>query len=341
MKTPEKKLFFSLTFEFLEVYMKSQMMRSPATIESYRDALTVFRRYLRDHLKIRMNAFAFSDCTRDVVLGFMEFLTSSGSCPGTRNQRLAALKSYLNFAAEKDISLQSIALSIGRIPSCRDPKKERPILDEEAARLLLSAPGNSKTGIRDKTMMILLYDSAARVDEILSLRMEDVRLDSESPSIHVLGKGHKERVISLSAKTCDFLRQYISIYHTSAAPSTDFLFYTVIRGKAGKMSEANVERFIRKYARQVREVYPNIPDKVYPHMFRRTRATSLYRSGVDLSVVSRFLGHSQLETTRIYASPSVEMMREAMEKAGNPASREEPLWDADTDDTIARMCGLR
>lgn len=107
------------------------------------------------------------------------------------------------------------------------------------------------------------------------------------------------------------------------------------------MSTANIERFLKKCAQQVREVYPDIPDRVHPHIFRRARATGLYRDGVDLSIVSRFLGHAQLETTRIYATPSVEMMREIIEKSSvNPAA-EPPLWNVDTDEAMARLCGLR
>lgn len=202
MKKRDKKLFFSMTYEFLEIYMRVQLERSPATIESYRDALTVFRHYLRDQKNISLSSFEFVQCTRDLVLDFMEYLAVAGNKPGTRNQRLAALKSYLWFAADKDISLQSIALSIGRVKAYRNPKKEKPILDEEALRLLFDAPSNTKIGIRDKTIMILLYDSAARIDEILSLKKQDICLSSNAPSIHVLGKGQKERVIALTEQTC-------------------------------------------------------------------------------------------------------------------------------------------
>lgn len=341
MKRIEKNLFFSMTYEFLEVYMRLQLERSPATIESYRDALTVFRHYLRDQRNIHLNSFEFSQCTKDLVLDFMEHLSAIGNKPGTRNQRLAALKSYLWFAADKNIALQSIAISISRVKACRNPKKEKPILDEEALRLLFDAPGNSKMGVRDKTIMILLYDSAARIDEVLSLKKQDIYLSSNVPSIHVLGKGQKERVIALTEQTCSHLQQYLSIYHPQNGPDTDLLFYTIIKGNIAKMSAANVERFLKKYAQQVREVYPNIPACVHPHMLRRTRATGLYRDGVDLSIVSRFLGHAQLETTRIYATPSVEMMRKVIEKASvNPAG-ESPLWSTDTDEAMARLCGLR
>lgn len=341
MRKSDKKLFFSFTYEFLEVYMRTQLARSIATIESYRDALTVFRHYLRDERKIRTNSFEFLHCTRDLILDFMNYLADKGNKPGTRNQRLAALKSYLWFAAEKDTSLQSIAISVSRIKSCRNPQKEKPILDEEALKRLIEVPDNSKMGIRDKTIMILLYDSAARIDEILSLRKQDLSVDTNAPYIHVIGKGQKERIIALTDMTCEHLRQYISLYHSQNSPTTDLLFYTSIKGVIGKMSEANVERFLKKYANIVRKDYPNIPDSVHPHMFRRTRATGLYRDGVDLSIVSRFLGHSHLETTRIYAIPSVEMVRKAIEKVPTQISDEKPLWDKNSDELLAKMCGLR
>lgn len=92
MKKSEKKLFFSLTYEFLEVYMRIQMLRSPATIESYRDALTVFRRYLRDELHMRVDSFGFADCTRDLVMGFMEHLSAVGNKPALATKGLRQLK---------------------------------------------------------------------------------------------------------------------------------------------------------------------------------------------------------------------------------------------------------
>ena len=341
MKKSDKQLFFSMTYEYLEIYMRTQMLRSPATIESYRDALTVFRHYLRDELHLFVDSFGFSDCTRDLVMGFMEYLSHKGSKPGTRNQRLTVIKSYLWFAAEKDITLQSVAISVSRVKSCRDPKKEKPILDDEAVQLLLDAPPDTRTGIRDKTLMILLYDSAARLDEILSLQLCDVFLTSAAPCIRVVGKGQKERVIAITERTAGHLKQYLSVYHVKGVEDTDFLFYTVIKGQCGKMSEANVERFLKKYAEQVRKEYPDIPAHVHPHMFRRTRATGLYRDGVDLAIVSRFLGHAQLETTRIYATPSVEMMRAAIAKMPSGSPNEEALWDTDADAVIAKLCGLR
>ena len=106
------------------------------------------------------------------------------------------------------------------------------------------------------------------------------------------------------------------------------------------MSTGNVARIINKYANQIRSEYPDLPERVHPHMFRRTRATGLYRSGVEIEMISVILGHSSTQTTRIYATPSVEMIRKAMTGASPDYPEEEAEWIADEDE-LARLCGLR
>lgn len=106
------------------------------------------------------------------------------------------------------------------------------------------------------------------------------------------------------------------------------------------MSPGNVERIINKYAEQIRDSHPDLPDKVHPHMLRRTRATNLYQSNVELELVSRILGHASTQTTRIYARPSLEMIREAMDRSNPELNAEKPLWLEDEEE-FAKLCGLR
>ena len=117
------------------------------------------------------------------------------------------------------------------------------------------------------------------------------------------------------------------------------LFYTIIKGIRGRMSIGNIERIIKKYADKIRPDHPNFPKSCYPHMVRRTRATNMYQDGTELELISRILGHSSTETTRIYAVPSIDMMRAAMEK-GNLSSDEKQAWP-DDEAEMARLCGLR
>ncbi len=334
-------LFFAITYEFLETFLPRQAGRSPCTVKSYREALTLFRRYVLEVLGMSIAEFTFAKCNRECLLGFMEYLSASGCAPSTRNQRLAALKSYLWFAADKDVTLQSISLTACRVPQCKAPDPERKVLSEKAATAILSQPADTRMGLRDRTIMVLLYDTAIRLAEILNLRLGDLMLDVDEPYIRVMGKGGKERIIAVSEPAVEHLRQYITFYRDADHPCTDLLFYTIIKGVAGKMSGGNVERFMQQYADMARESCPDVPHRVYPHMFRRTRATHMYQDGVDIRLISRILGHVYLDTTKTYAIPSLGMMRKAMESSVPPQAKDEkPLWIG-SEDEMARKCGLR
>ena len=262
-------LFFSMTYDFLQVYLPRQCGRSLHTVESYRDSLSLFRRYIVNNVGISIGQFSFAQCTRECVLGFMDYLSERNSKPSTRNQRLAALKSYLTFAADKDITLQSNELEIRRVPQCRVSKTEKTVIREDGMAAILRQPPNTKMGLRDRTIMVLLYDSGARLAEVLALHVSDVVVGSDNPYIRVNGKGSKQRIVPISVKTAQHLAHYISVYHTKEWLKTNLLFYTVIKSEVGMMSEGNVERFVREYARKARSSCPSIPDHVHPHMFRR------------------------------------------------------------------------
>ncbi len=341
MNNSDSNLFFSMTYEFLDIYMAKQVGRSPATIKSYRDALTLFRRYVLNKLNISIAKFTFAQCTRNCIFGFLEYLEAQGNKPGTRNIRLAALKSYLWFAADKDVTLQSIALEVSRVPQCKNPMSEKYVLSEDALNAIFSQPASTRMGLRDRTIMILLYNSAVRLAEMLNLRVNDICLNEENPYIRVMGKGSNERVVAINVKTMKHIKQYLDVYRAKDNPNTRLLFYTIIKGRAGKMSEGNVERLIQQYADKASETCPDIPSRVYPHMFRRTRATNLYQNGVELALVSRILGHAFLETTRAYAKPSLVMMREAMDSVeALQVIDEKPLW-VGSEVEMAKLCGLR
>lgn len=334
-------LFFSMTQEFLETYLPRQCGRSRHTVESYRDALSLFRRYVVGVLGIPMGSFTFAACDRECVMGFMDYLAARQSKPSTRNHRLAVLKSYVSFAADKDITFQSVALSIGRIPQFRQAKTERVVIPDEAMASILRQPPDTRRGLRDRTIMIMLYDSGARLAEILGLKISDVMLDDDNPYIRINGKGGKQRIVPISTKTIAHLKNYIAVYHGRGQPSTELLFYTVIKGIVGLMSEANVERFVKEYARQAQCSCKSVPDNIHTHMFRRTRATQLYRNGVDLPLVSRLLGHARLETTQIYASPSLKMLRDAITSVETPEQKaERPIWE-DNEAILIKLSGLR
>lgn len=335
-----KRLFFFYTWDFLNKYLIKQAGRSPETVESYRDSLTIFKNYVKDELGKSINSFLFSDCTKECIYGFRECLLAKGCKPSTVNVRVAAIRSYLYYASDQDVSIQSVALSVDQISPCKSIKEEKKILSEEGLSAILAAPPNTKTGLRDRVILILLYDTAVRISELINIRISDVAINKTYPSIFITGKGNKERTIQLTDKTAEHLKEYLRIYHPSLKPD-DYLFYTTIKGVTNHMSVGNAQRIVKKYAEQVRTSGVDLPDSVHCHMFRRTRATNLYQDGVAIELVSTVLGHARTDTTKAYyAKPSVEQLRTAMESVPTPVDDETPLWSGNEDE-MDRMCGLR
>ena len=335
----DKALFFSKTNDFLNLYLPRQVMKSDNTIHAYRDGLTVFRKYLAEVKNISIRKFRFEECTHDFLMDYMAYLKDKGCAAGTCNNRLAAVRAYLWYVADGEISMQSIALGASKVPFMKGPQKVKETINPDDLAALLSAPSDkTKIGIRDKTILILLYDSAIRVSELRELKIDSLKLNESIPYIRVRGKGDKERIVSITDKTVEHLKRYLKLYHLEK-DSNYPLFYTVIKGHVSAMSTGNVERILNKYAEMIRPEHPNLPQKLYPHMLRRTRACGLYQNGVELELVSRILGHTSTQTTRIYASPSMEMLKAAMESASDEIS-ETAEW-LDDEEELARICGIR
>jgi len=338
-RNTQTKLFFSQTWYFLNEYLPKQAGNSPATVESYRDSLSIFRHFLTENLHKSIATFKFSDCTKDCVYDYREHLQQRGNKPSTINVRVTAIRTYLNYAADVDISVQSVALAISQIRPLKKIQNEKEVLNEDALAAVLSSPPQTKMGLRDRAILVTLYDSAVRLNELLTIKLGDVYLEGEYPYVFINGKGNKQRTVVLTEKTVNHLKEYIRIYHANSSRDS-FLFSTTIKGETDKMSSGNVQRILKKHADLARKKCPVMPETVHPHMLRRTRATNLYQDGVDLELVSTLLGHARVETTKIYAKPSVTQLRNALESVPTPTKDEVPLW-VGNEDEMARRCGLR
>lgn len=334
------ELFFSKTMDFLNLYLPRQSGKSLQTVRTYRLSLSAFYDYVTGEKGLSPLNFRFTDCTYEFMLGYSQYLQEKkGLKPRSVNTRMAAVKSYLKYSADSSIELTQVYLTVQKVPRLREEKKQRPILEKDPLKRLFELPSDTPRGNRDRVLLIFLFECAVRASELSAVTLGDLSLDVSSPIVIIHGKGKKQRVIALNDATAAHLRMYISQYHLAGATPDTPLFYTVIHGEYHHMSVRNIERIVKKYADQLREEYPDIPESVYPHLLRRTRATGLHRDGVDLSMVSTLLGHSSMETTKIYATPSLEQMREVMEK-GYPAREEEPkLWEG-KEDEMKKTFGL-
>lgn len=168
---------------------------------------------------------------------------------------------------------------------------------------------------------------------------------AKSPTLQVLGKGGKYRFIPIMPKTVEHLRRYMELFHPGKTEyAHEYLFYTERRGIRAPMSDDNVRKLLRSYADSARSSCPSMPNNLHPHHFRHSRAMHLYQHGMELALVSQWLGHANLETTLIYAHADTEMKRRAIEKASSDictVGTDATMPDSFDDDTLKRLYGLR
>jgi len=338
--------FFSIVRKYLLEYLPSQRRFSENTVKSYRQGLNLFVSYLRNVIQIPTNRITFQDCTRNSVLGYLDWLSAERGCGATSvNQRLMVLRSFFKYAGETDCTYAAFGLDVVTVPTRKARGKEVSFLSEQALKALLAQPdARKRTGHRNQFFMILMYDTAARCGELLNLRLRDLRLDSASPVVYLHGKGDKTRIVPLLPETIEHCRRYVQTFHGEISHDKgEFVFYTTSHNTRTQMSADTVALFMNKYGTTAREKCSDMPEHIHPHMLRHTRAMHLYRQGMPVHLLSEYLGHANYETTKIYAYADTEMKRLAVAKAdvlrdGMPSPK--PLW-VDDEEMIYKLSGLR
>lgn len=343
----ESMILFRMIRDFLTIYLLKQKAASPNTIRSYKNTLNLFLGYAVDTLKIPMIDLEFQYLSRELIESFLDWLEDVRGCSiASRNQRLAGLRAFLKYASTKDLTLIIYYQEALNIPKKRRSKRhEIEFFSEKALQVILSQPDTrNRYGIRNLVFMILLYDTGARVQEILDLKLESIHLVDTTPYVVTTGKGRKTRLVPIMKKTVGHLEKYINHYHKNPS-GNNFLFYTIRKGNVQAMSPDNVGKFIKKYGQMARNISTEVPDNLHAHMFRHARSMHLYRSGMPLPLLSEWLGHTQMNTTlTYYANADTKMKQEAIE---NATSCLNPLFNDDIDinweddeEMIKKLSGL-
>ena len=197
---------------------------------------------------------------------------------------------------------------------------------EQLSALLTLPPNASKIDRRNNVILIFMYDTAARVNEVRTLRIENLHLNAKHPYVEVLGKGRKHRCVPLTEKTVGHLKKYIFNYHGSSPDPKRPLFYTSIKGTVDMISADTFEKMIKKYARLATEKGIEMPENVHCHMLRKTRAMDLYNAGIPLTHVQQLLGHESIDTTSgFYAFATLDNLVKSLNKV-NPDTNKK-VWD--------------
>jgi integrase/recombinase XerD len=316
----------SLT-DFLSKYLPGEKGMSTNTINSYKVSFILFINFIEAEKNINVNKLSLKDITQESIVGFLDWLQEERHCSdATRNVRLAAIHSFFHFlqyrVPENMYEWQRI-LAIG---AKKAKKTSLNYLTLEGVRLLLAQPDVSiKKGRRDLAMLALMYDSAARVQEIIDLTPASIRL-TQPFTIKLVGKGNKARIVPLMDEQVVHLKSYMQSNHLLHPHANLYpLFYNRRREK---LTRAGVYHILQHYAAMAREQDSKlIPDKISPHSLRHSKAMHLLQAGVNLVYIRDILGHQSVQTTEVYARVDSKQKREAIEKAYvDVVKREVPLW---------------
>lgn len=337
----------SVIGEFMKVYLPCVKKRDDDTVASYRYSLNLYMTYLEQTLGITLATIDASDFSQKNILDFLSWLKSDrGNVATTINHRLSDIRNFSRYLLKKKMIAPEDYEEIREINDVRDDRvTDFTWLSVEDVKDILQSVAENRDAVRDRFLLSLLYESGARINEILSLRHSDMKPTNDGEvDIHFFGKGNKHRITPLSEEIWKQYNSYCeSGYHLTKNPE-DLVFYSYRNGQKNKMSSDNVSRILLGCEEKVRTKNPELIH-LHSHIFRRTRAMHLYQAGMPLPTISEWLGHSNIETTRFYAKVTEEMKRDALHKLSESADsvfKDDTAFKyADDEDMLKRLCGLK
>ncbi len=335
---------FKAIKSFLTVYLPKIRSKSPHTVQSYKSTLNAFIKFMKTAKGIHIHQLSIADFTPENILLFYEWLREHmKNSDSTRNQRLMCLRAFCRYLMGEDILSFETYSRIHEIKGVPVPERflDASLSVDEVKHLLALPDASTKYGLRDRFYIALLYDTGCRNSEILDMDLGDIRFAKESGIASVMGKRKKPRLTPLSKEVTSMFNQYSDVFHMEKDLQKP-IFYTSKKDGFARMSPDNTARILTKYEKEARIKFPNLPH-LHPHLFRHTRAMHLYHAGMPLPLVGEWLGHSQLETTLIYANADAEMKRAAVEKISNTENTiftDESFIFQDDEVTIKKLYGL-
>lgn len=309
--------FAALVQGFFTDYLVEQRALSPRTVAAYRDAFLLFLAFAQKHLGKLPAALGLADITPELVLAFLDHLEQERhNTVCSRNARLAALRAFFKFASRRDLSSLHILERALGVPMKRFERPLLGFLSREEMLAVIGAPGTTWISRRDHLLLALLYNTGARVSEIIAVRVADVVLDGAT-CIHLRGKGRKQRAVPLWRSTVQEIRAWLRF---NAQLSADSALLPNRDGHA--MTRSNVAQRLDLAVQVASKLNAGLTQRhISPHTIRHTTAMHLLQSGVDISVIALWLGHESPMTTHMYVEADLAMKDLALAKLQEPDTR--------------------
>jgi len=300
--------------DYLTQYLPNECGFSPNTIQTYSVTFTILLGYMKAEEGISPDKICLKDFTKLRVINFLEWLETDRKCTvSTRNARLATLHSFFKYIQYRDMKGMRVwqdILSV-RFKKCASP--EMSYLTADAMKLLLMQPDiSTRTGRRDLALLGLMYDSAARVQEIADLTPSDFRFEGTT-TVRLKGKGSKSRIVPLSENQVRNLMRYMQENHLFEPHANIYPLFS--NPQNSNLSRAAILAIVKKYTAMARLKNPSIvPDDIGCHSFRHSKAMHMLEADINLVYIRDFMGHSNTTTTEVYARASAQKKMEALKK---------------------------
>jgi len=315
--TKNKTCIPTMIKRFFSEYLPLQRGCSPHTISAYSDTFTLLLKYFRDEKRIFPSRVSIDDFSSKNIRDFLEYIQKSrGNSASTRNARLAAVNSFVKYLLIEEPTLSGQLHGILSIPVKRKRKNVVDFLTAEEMDVILATPNvDTWCGKRDRVLFAVMYNTGARVSEIADLSVSDVRIERNG-TIHLFGKGRKERVLPLWKSTMLLLRQWIKRNRFSPESA---LFPT----KSGsKMTRSAIAKRLAAIVSKAKVKCPTLKSKhISPHTLRHSTAMRFLQAGVDVTVIAMWLGHEHVDTTHFYVTADMQMKQKALDSVQEASSK--------------------
>jgi len=306
--------FAALVQAFFAEHLQQQRAMSPRTVAAYRDAFVLFLDFAKSRLRKQPTAIRLREITPTLILAFLDHLEHErGNSVRSRNARLAALRAFLKFAGRRDLDALHVVEQALDVPMKRFERPMLGFLSREEMLAIIAEPGSNWTSQRDHLLLRILYNTGARVSEIVAVKVADVVLDGAA-CVHLHGKGRKQRAVPLWRSTVKHLKAWLKL-NPQLGPSSPLL-----PNRDGRaMTRGNVTQRLALAVRAATACQPQlVKRRISPHTVRHTTAMHLLQAGVDITVIALWLGHESPITTHHYVEADLAMKERALARLQEP-----------------------
>jgi site-specific recombinase XerD len=328
---------------FLNEYVPSQKSKSSHTLKSYQYALSLYIDFLETQKNTKPESLRGECFCTEYIEDWLLWIMEQRNCSAaTCNNRLASLRVFLKYLGKRDVSYLHLSQAASQITRKKQRRKKVTGMSKNAVQTLLAVPNlSSKTGRRDLALMVTIYSTAARLDEILSLKVKHLHLDAMKPCITVIGKGDKIRTLYLLPKTTAHLEKYFAEYHGDSPNPNAYVFYSRNHGLFGKMSQTAVNKRLAIHAETAHKICDEVPLDLHAHQLRHAKASHWLEDGMNIVQISFLLGHEQLKTTMIYLDITTEQEAKALATLDDENDKAVSKKWKNSAASLSDFCGVR